>query len=342
MPDGYRTLTGSFPVFAASLPAKKGDAAQGGKPVVSVACGLGIEKMNRQDNNLRTQKEFDFSTKDFRRIRSLIYKRAGITLADTKEEMVYSRIARRLRATGYQDFTIYLDHLENGKMEYEWEAFTNALTTNLTSFFREDQHFPILAEHAKQRRGQGIYTVWCSASSTGEEPYSIAIALCEAFNSLSPPVQIIATDIDTNVLKTAANGVYNIEKVEKVSRDRLRKFFLNGTGKHQGLVRVRRELQELITYRQVNLLENNWPIRGPLDVIFCRNVMIYFDKPTQGKILERFAPLLKADGLLFAGHSENFTYVTNDFALSGKTVYKLAPNYVASRTSTEKGRSADK
>ena len=298
--------------------------------------------MTRPDNNLRTQKEFDFSTGDFRRIRSLIYKRAGITLADTKQEMVYSRIARRLRATGHRDFTTYLDLLENGKMEYEWELFTNALTTNLTSFFREDQHFPILAEHAKKRKSGEVYTVWCSASSTGEEPYSIAITLCEAFNSMTPPVQIIASDIDTNVLKTASNGVYSSEKVEKLSRERLRKFFLNGKGKHAGLVRVRRELQELITYRQVNLLENNWPIRGPIDVIFCRNVMIYFDKPTQGKILERFAPLLKPDGLLFAGHSENFNYVSNDFRLMGKTVYQLTPNYVSSKTTSDTGRSADR
>ncbi|MCM1129198.1 MAG: hypothetical protein NC211_05610 [Alistipes senegalensis] len=282
--------------------------------------------MAREDssNNLRTPKEFDFTTNDFRRIRSLIYKRAGITLADSKEEMVYSRIARRLRATGYRDFGTYLDQLEGGAMEEEWEAFTNALTTNLTSFFREAQHFPILAEHAKKKRGNGTFTVWCSASSTGEEPYSIAITLCEAFNSMRPPVQIIATDIDTNVLKTAANGIYSSDKVEKMSHDRLRKFFLNGKGKHEGMVRARQELRDLITYRQLNLLGSSWPIEGPFDVIFCRNVMIYFDKPTQGKILSRFAPLMKPDGLLFAGHSENFTYVTNAFKLTGKTVYKLA------------------
>ena len=282
--------------------------------------------MAREDssNNLRTPKEFEFTTNDFRRIRSLIYKRAGITLADSKEEMVYSRIARRLRATGYRDFGTYLDQLEGGAMEEEWEAFTNALTTNLTSFFREAQHFPILAEHAKKKRGNGTFTVWCSASSTGEEPYSIAITLCEAFNSMRPPVQIIATDIDTNVLKTAANGIYSNDKVEKMSHDRLRKFFLNGKGKHEGMVRARQELRDLITYRQLNLLGSSWPIEGPFDVIFCRNVMIYFDKPTQGKILSRFAPLMKPDGLLFAGHSENFTYVTNAFKLTGKTVYKLA------------------
>ncbi len=302
--------------------------------------------MTKEDsnNNLRTSKEFDFTTSDFRRIRSLIYKRAGITLADSKEEMVYSRIARRLRATGYRDFGNYLDQLEGGYMENEWEAFTNALTTNLTSFFREAQHFPILADHAKKKRGEGTFQVWCSASSTGEEPYSIAMTLCEAFNTMRPPVQVIATDIDTNVLRTAANGVYSSDKVEKMSQERLKKFFMSGKGKNAGMVRVRQELRDLITYRQVNLLEGGWPIKGPFDVIFCRNVMIYFDKQTQGKILSRFAPLMKPDGLLFAGHSENFTYVTNDFKLAGKTVYKLtSPSAGASMRPTvqETEKSAD-
>lgn len=291
-----------------------------------------MAKEEDRNNNLRSSKEFDFTTSDFKRIRSLIYKRAGITLADSKEEMVYSRIARRLRAMGYKDFSTYLDGLEGGRMEDEWEAFTNALTTNLTSFFREAQHFPILAEHARKKRGDTPFTVWCSASSTGEEPYSIAITLCEAFNTLKPPVHIIATDIDTNVLRTAEGGIYSSDKVEKMANDRLRKFFLNGKGRHEGMVRVRQELRELITYRPLNLLEDRWDIRGPFDVIFCRNVMIYFDKPTQGKILTRFAPLLKSDGLLFAGHSENFTYVTNDFKLSGKTVYKLAEHVASART----------
>ena len=273
-------------------------------------------------NNLRTPKEFEFTTRDFRRIRSLIYQRAGITLADSKEEMVYSRIARRLRATGYKDFGVYLDMLESGKMEDEWESFTNALTTNLTSFFREAQHFPILAEYALKKRGEGTFTVWCSASSTGEEPYSIAMTLCEAFNTLRPPVEIIATDIDTNVLQTAANGIYAKEKTEKMSKDRLKRFFLSGKGKNAGMVKVRRELQDLITYNQLNLLDNRWAISGPFDVIFCRNVMIYFDKQTQAKILAQMAPLMKPEGLLFAGHSENFNYVTNEFKLIGKTVYK--------------------
>jgi chemotaxis protein methyltransferase CheR len=269
-------------------------------------------------------KEFDFNGRDFERVRGLIYKRAGISLADSKQEMVYSRLARRLRATGITSFGTYLDDLEAGRMPAEWEAFTNALTTNLTSFFRESHHFPLLAEHAKKHHGEPL-NIWCSASSTGEEPYSIAITVCEAFNSLTPPVHIIATDIDTNVLATAANGVYPLERIEKLTPEQQRRFFLRGKGDKAGMVRARPELRQLITYRQLNLLEDKWDIRGPFDVIFCRNVMIYFDKATQRKILSRFVPLMKADGLLFAGHSENFLYVSDSLKLRGKTVYELDP-----------------
>jgi chemotaxis protein methyltransferase CheR len=272
-------------------------------------------------------KEFDFTARDFERVRSLIYKRAGIALAESKQEMVYSRLARRLRATGITSFVTYLDELERGANDQEWEAFTNALTTNLTSFFREAHHFPILAEHVAKlkAKGAGQIEVWCSASSTGEEPYSIAITLCEAFGTLTPPAQVIATDIDTNVLNTGAKGVYPIERVEKLAPERAKRFFLRGKGEQEGLVRVRPELQKMVTFKQLNLLSDDWPVSGPFDVIFCRNVMIYFDKPTQGKILSRFAPLMKPDGLLFAGHSENFLYVTDAFKLRGKTVYELDP-----------------
>jgi chemotaxis protein methyltransferase CheR len=269
-------------------------------------------------------KEFEFTIHDFERVRTLIYKRAGIALAESKQEMVYSRLARRLRATGIGSFTTYLDQLERGADGDEWEAFTNALTTNLTSFFREAHHFPLLAEHLKKVK-QPI-EIWCSASSTGEEPYSIAMTACEAFNTLTPPVKIIATDIDTNVLNTGANGVYTIDRLDKMSPERAKRFFLRGKGAQEGLVRVRPELRQMITFKQVNLLADQWGVAGQFDVIFCRNVMIYFDKPTQGKILNRFAPMMKPDGLLFAGHSENFLYVTDAFKLRGKTVYELDPN----------------
>jgi len=272
-----------------------------------------------------TVKEFDFTRRDFERVRALIHQRAGISLADSKQEMVYSRLARRLRATGIQSFTNYLDDLEAGRMEREWESFTNALTTNLTSFFREAHHFPLLLEHllAARKKDTRPITIWCSAASTGEEPYSIAMTACEAFNTLTPPVHIVATDIDTNVLNTASSGVYPMERLDKMSPERLRRFFLKGKGAHEGMARVRPELRNLVTFKQLNLLADGWPLEGQFDAIFCRNVMIYFDKPTQRTILGRFVPLMKPHALLFAGHSENFLYVSDALRLRGKTVYEL-------------------
>lgn len=288
-----------------------------------------------QQNKQDTIKEFEFTARDFERVRALIYKRAGIALADSKQEMVYSRLARRLRATGIRSFQAYLDSLESGQDHDEWEAFTNALTTNLTSFFREAHHFPLLADHVRSAKEPVV--VWCSASSTGEEPYSIAMTLCEALGSLTPQAHVIATDIDTNVLATAANGIYSIDRLDKMSPERAKRFFLRGKGSQSGMVRVRPELRQMVTFKQLNLLADDWPISGQFDAIFCRNVMIYFDKPTQGKILSRFAPLMKSNGLLFAGHSENFLYVSDAFKLRGKTVYELDPKRVlAHRTVTSR------
>ena len=176
------------------------------------------------------------------------------------------------------------------------------------------------------KRAKGPLEIWCCAASTGEEPYSIAITACEAFNTLTPPVRIIATDIDTNVLRSGETGIYSMDRLEKMPMERMRRFFLRGKGAQEGMVRVRPELRQLITFRQLNLLADQWPISGQFDAIMCRNVMIYFDKPTQGRILDRFAPMMKEDALLFAGHSENFLYASNAYKLRGKTVYELNPN----------------
>jgi chemotaxis protein methyltransferase CheR len=265
-------------------------------------------------------REFEFTERDFEAVRKLIYQRAGISLSPQKMDMVYSRLARRLRATGTKRFEDYLALLRNGN-EAEWEAFTNALTTNLTSFFREQHHFPILAEHLAARRGRQL-VIWCCASSTGEEPYSLAMTAVETFGSFDAPVSILATDVDTNVLRKGEAGVYPAERVERVAPERVRRFFLRGSGSQEGQVRVRPELQRMVTFRRLNLLDAAWTVRGPLDAIFCRNVMIYFDKPTQAGILRRFAPLLHPDGLLFVGHSESLFHVADTFRLRGKTVYE--------------------
>jgi chemotaxis protein methyltransferase CheR len=267
-------------------------------------------------------REFAFTEKDFKRICQLIYEYAGISLKPSKQDMVYSRLARRLRANGISSFKEYLALLESDN-GIEWEAFVNSLTTNLTYFFREPHHFPLLSEHAIQHKGKHLISLWCSAASTGEEPYSIAMTMADTFGSFTPHVSIVATDVDTNVLAKAEEGVYPAERIEKLDARTVKRFFLKGTGAQSGYVRVRPELRAMITFRQLNLLDDKWPIRGPLDVIFCRNVMIYFDKETQLKILQKFAPLLRPDGLLFAGHSENFHNATHLFRLRGKTVYEL-------------------
>ena len=273
---------------------------------------------------LLPNREFNFTAADFERVRQLIYKHAGISLAPIKQDMVYSRLARRLRALNLDSFDSYLAYLEEGTHENEWETFVNSLTTNLTSFFRESHHFVILQKQLISLTHRPL-KIWCSAASTGEEPYTLAITACEAFDSLTPPVQIHASDIDTNVLKTAERGVYPIERVERLDPQRLKKFFLKGTGTQAGFVRIRPELQKLITYSRVNLLDAVWPsVKGPLDVLFCRNVMIYFDKPTQYQILKKFVPLLHQDGLLYAGHSESFLHAADLFHSLGRTVYERA------------------
>ncbi|MDY7548751.1 CheR family methyltransferase [Glaciimonas sp. CA11.2] len=272
-------------------------------------------------SNTSVMRDFVLTEYDFSRVRNMIYQRAGIALGEKKCEMVYSRLSRRLRALGLTEFASYLAMLESDQDSLEWEAFTNALTTNLTAFFREPHHFPLLAAHAL-KCAQPI-TVWCSAASTGEEPYSIAMTLIEALGNRASTARVLATDIDTQVLDKAATGEYSIEQVRKLSPERLKRFFLKGSGAQTGKAKIRPEVAAMVRFEQLNLLSPNWALKEPFDAIFCRNVMIYFDKPTQGKILERFAPLMKPHGLLFAGHSESFSYVNQPFRLRGQTVYEL-------------------
>lgn len=283
--------------------------------------------MKNKSNKLHSvdghEREFEFTQENFERISELIYQHAGISLKPSKQHMVYSRLARRLRVNGLDSFKDYLALLENNN-EAEWEAFVNSLTTNLTSFFREPHHFPLLAEHMEKQRGEHPISLWCAAASTGEEPYSMAMTVVDTFGSFNPPVTIVASDVDTNVLAKAQAGIYPAERIEKLPEDKVKRFFLKGTGAQSGYVRVRPELRAMVDFRPLNLLSKEWSVKGPLDAIFCRNVMIYFDKETQLKILQRFAPLMRPDGLLFAGHSESFHNATQVFRLRGKTVYELA------------------
>ena len=264
------------------------------------------------------QKEFAFSKEDFERVRRALYQKAGISLTDTKDSLVYSRLARRLRALSLNSFDDYLTYLRLTPKEDE--NFINALTTNLTSFFRESHHFGALAEYLRSHPGER--TIWCAASSTGEEPYSIAMTVAEVFESFDTPVTIIASDIDSNVLAKAQAGIYGADATTKLTTVQCRKFLHRGKGRNQGKVRVVPELRKMVTFRRLNLMDVSWPIRAPIDVIFCRNVMIYFDKPTQHNILQRMVAFLPDDGLYFAGHSENFNTATDIVTPVGKTIYK--------------------
>lgn len=277
--------------------------------------------------HLPAEREFHYTDRDFQFVRQQIYKLAGISMNDSKRELVYSRLARRLRALKLKTFQDYFKFLETNAEEQV--AFTNALTTNLTYFFREAHHFPVLAEHiAEAARQRGKARVWSAGCSTGEEPYSIAITAMDALGGaqgVARRFELLASDIDTNVLATAGAGMYPVDRARSVPEAVLKQYFQRGKGANEGRIRVTEPLRRMIEFIQVNLLEDHWPgVEGCFDAIFCRNVMIYFDKDTQHKILERFSRRLRPDGLLFAGHSESFFHAADLFVPMGRTVYRLA------------------
>lgn len=283
--------------------------------VLSPEASLAASPLDRPDA------EFAFGSADFDRVRHLIYQRAGISLHAGKQAMVYSRLSRRLRETGHRSFASYLQWLEQHNTDHEWQEFVNCLTTNLTAFFREDHHFVALAEDLKARAGRPL-RLWCNAASTGEEPYSIAMTAIETLGA-SAPVQLVATDIDTKVLETARRGIYDAA-ARGLSPQRLKQHFMRGTGPNAGSIRVKPELARWIDFRPFNLMSSDWSFSEPFDIVFCRNVMIYFDAATQRRVLARMHAVMRPGGLLYVGHSENFTDARSLFRLRGKTIYERA------------------
>jgi chemotaxis protein methyltransferase CheR len=257
--------------------------------------------------------------RDFATVRQLIADYAGIKLSLQKRNMVYNRLLRRLRARNAASFGDYLQLVQREGSD-EREAFVNALTTNLTAFFREPHHFELLMARAReraQRRGAPL-RCWSSACSTGEEAWSIAMVLREA----ECAGEVLGTDIDTEVLDTAQAGIYRMERTTSLPHERLRRHFLRGTGDNDGLVSVRPELRSLVRFGQLNLQSPAWPAQQPFDVIFCRNVVIYFDREFQKKLLGRLAELLVPGGLLMVGHSESFPSAHPGFRSVGRTAYE--------------------
>ena len=273
----------------------------------------------------RKHREFDFRDDHFAFIRKTLFENAGITLSEIKRDMVYSRLIRRIRALNLHTFDEYLNLLKKSP-EREMVEFTNSLTTNLTSFFRENHHFEylrstIFPELASRKRVRRL-RIWSAGCSTGEEPYSLAITLKESMRCFPGwDVRILATDLDSNVVATAQAGIYPRERVEGLPKAVVSRWFNKGSGALEGKVKVKAELQELITFKQLNLM-HSWPMKGPFDIIFCRNVVIYFNKETQRTLFSRYADYLDEKSFLIVGHSESLHGVTNQFRLLGKTIYQ--------------------
>jgi len=271
-------------------------------------------------------KEFDFSDKDFQRVKKLVLEHTGICLSDIKHDMMYSRLAKRLRSLHLDSFSDYIDLIESGD-DKELGNFTNSVTTNLTSFFREQHHFDYLKTTLiptlmKLNADTRKIRVWSAGCSTGEEPYSLAITLKESIpDSAGWDVKVLATDLDTNVLETGSSGVYSMDRVNGISSSILKRWFNKGKGENEGLVRASNELRDMIIFKQLNLMEA-WPVKVGVDVIFCRNVVIYFDKATQAVLFDRYAEILRRDGFLVIGHSESLHRVTDRFNPLGKTIYQ--------------------
>ena len=269
--------------------------------------------------------EFVLTDSEFERLRALVHELTGIALAESKRELVYSRLARRLRKLKLKSFGDYCAMLEGGDGA-ELQELTNAMTTNLTSFFREDYHFEQLAAEAlpylaKSRAAMRRVRIWSAGCSTGEEPYSIAMVLREAQPLFAGwDVRLLATDIDSKVVETAAAGIYSAERLRGVNPQRLMRWF-KPSDQALRQYEVAADLRSLATFRQLNLL-NAWPFKGPFDVIFCRNVTIYFDKETQRLLFERLAKLQEPGAWLFIGHSENLFNVTQCYKSVGRTVYR--------------------
>lgn len=272
---------------------------------------------------LAENREFDFNERDFAFLSRFVKERAGIVLADHKRNMVYSRLARRLRELKLKRFGDYCSYIESPRGEEEISHLINAITTNLTSFFREKHHFDYLAEQLKTNPhlfpGKKI-RIWSAGCSAGMEVYSMAITLAETLDNIaSYDIKLLATDIDTNILDRAAAGNYRQDDIEGLPSGQVKKYF---NMRPDGGVQIAQSLRSMVHFKRLNLMDERWPMRGPFPVMFCRNVMIYFDKPTQKTLVHKFAKLVPKGGFLMIGHSENIFNVTQEFKLKGKTIYE--------------------
>ena len=263
---------------------------------------------------------------EFSTIAAMLYKEAGITLGPTKRDLVQGRLARRLRALGCADFAAYIALVQGSDGFAERRQMINALTTNLTGFFREQHHFDFLGDEilpqlSRLREGaKRRLRIWSAGCSSGEEPYSIAMTVHSRLPDIDRwDAKILATDIDTDMVASGQAGNYDASRAERVSKEMRLRYMTQARGTET--LHISDHLRSIIFFRYLNLLEP-WPMSGPFDIIFCRNVVIYFDKPTQRRLFDRFADLLIPGGWLFIGHSESLFHVCDRFEHLGRTIYR--------------------
>lgn len=259
------------------------------------------------------------SQKDFDYIRNIVYKESGIKLSEMKRALVQSRLLRRMRELGIHHYQEYCNYLRDNYND-EIENLINCITTNKTEFFREREHFSILQRIIEQELSHKNISIWSAGCSTGEEAYSIAIVLHES--NFNKQFHIIATDIDTKVLQTAQNGIYPIEAVQVFDVSLLKKYFLKGKEQYDGYAKVKNFLKEKISFQYLNLLDESFNLKGKFDIIFCRNVMIYFDKDVQAKVLQKFYDYLPKGGYLFLGYAEAIVNANLPFHYVAHSVYQ--------------------
>jgi chemotaxis protein methyltransferase CheR len=273
------------------------------------------------------EREFPFSYEDFDYLRKIVNGRTGIVVTDEKYDMFYSRLVRRIRLLRLQNFTQYCDLIKSEDGQAEIIQLVNAITTNLTSFFRENHHFEFLLQRVipelqNRAPAERKLRIWSAGCSTGEEPYSIAMTVAESgLASKGWDIKILATDIDSNVLEQAASGVYNMDRVENLPQQRLQRWFLKGKKEQAGKVRVKPEVHKPIEFAQLNL-NSAWVLPETVDIVFCRNVIIYFDRESKRTLIDRIAENLTMGGYLFIGHSESMFRVSERFELVGNTIYR--------------------
>ena len=262
--------------------------------------------------------------KEFAQFQSLIYQQVGISLDTPKKTLLVSRLGKRLRELELTSYQAYYDCISGEGGEEELTQLLDLISTNKTDFFREPIHFDFLREQViPEVQDTRKLRVWSSASSSGEEPYTIAMTLCDAIPARNQwDIKILASDISTRVLSKAASGIYEEERVGQLPQDLVRRHFLRGKGAQAGKLKIRPNLAQMITFRRINLMDPSFPIRTPLDVIFCRNVMIYFDRLTQTTLIEKFYRYLRPGGYLFIGHSESLQWIDHQFTYLRPTIYQ--------------------